>query len=279
MTEGMSPSRIDRRVNEGELVVVTPGVYQVYPSSGHLDLLRGAMLALPSPVVSHQSAAYLLDFPILPKLEPTVTVPSHTTHSFPGVTVRRNDDLQRSHLTRVDELKTTNVARTTFDLGGILEFGEFDAIAEALVVDGRLKERHLERVTEELARRGKPGSRAARDFLGMRAGAHPGSTALERRGRAVLAAAGLPEPVPQFPFPWDPRRRFDDAYPDARVAIEWDSRAWHQQRAAMASDRRRDRTAAAHGWYLLRFTWADITERPGEVGSTVGRLIRDRLAG
>lgn len=274
----MSASVIDRLVSQGQLVVVMAGIYQVYPTAGHTDLLRGATLALPNPVVSHQSAAFLLDFTIVPKLEPTVTVASHTTHIFPGVTVRRNDDLKPAHMTRVDGLRTTNVVRTVFDLGGVLEFTEFDAITEGLILEGRLKERHLQRIVDELARKGKPGSRAAKDFLEIRAGAKAGSTVLERKGRAVIASAGLPAPVSQFSIPWSPGKRFDDAYPEARVAIEWDSRSWHQQRAAMASDRARDRTAAAHGWFVLRFTWSDVTERPGEVSASVGRVLRNHLA-
>jgi hypothetical protein len=275
---GMSASAVDRRVNEGHLVVVSPGTYQVFPTAGHVDLLRGASLALPDPVVSHQSAAFLLDFPVLPKLQPTVTVASHTTHAFPGMTVRRADDLKPPHVTRADGLPVTTIARTTFDLGGVLEFGEFEGIADALILDGRLKERHLRRITEELARKGKPGTRAAKDYLDMREGAHPGSTVLERRGRRVLADGGLPTPVPQYPIPWRRGRRFDDAYPPEHVAIEWDSRAWHLQRAAMEQDRRRDREAALHGWYVIRFTWQDVMERPAEVVDTVARLLHERRA-
>lgn len=278
LSAGMSASAVDRRVNEGHLVVMSPGIYQVFPTAGHIDLLRGAFLALPGPVASYQSAAFLLDFRVLPKLQPTVTVASHTTHSFPGITVRRADDLKASHLTKVGGLLVTNIARTTFDLGGVLEFGEFESIAEALILDGRLKQRHLRRITEELARKGKPGTRAAKDFLEMREGARAGSTVLERRGRKVLADGGLPDPVPQFPIPWTPGRRFDDAYPQEHIAIEWDSRAWHLQRAAMEEDRRRDRDAALHGWYVIRFTWKDVSEQPVEVADTVAQLLHERQA-
>jgi hypothetical protein len=276
---GLSASAIDRRVNAGHLVVVSPGIYQVFPTAGHVDLLRGAILALPDPVISHQSAAFMLDFPILPTLEPTVTVASHTTHSFPGVTVRRADDLVSSHVTRVEGMFVTNVARTTFDLGRILEFREFENVADALILEGRLQERHLRRITDDVGRKGKPGTRAARDFLAMRGGAHQGSTVLERRGRELLARGGLPAPSPQFPIPWSPGHRFDDAYPPERLAIEWDSRAWHLQRAAMERDRKRDREAALHGWYVIRFTWEDVTKRPAEVVDTVARLLVERRVG
>ncbi len=192
--------------------------------------------------------------------------------------VRRNDDIKPSHTTRVDKVRITNVARTAFDLASVLEFVEFEAIAEALILDGRMHEQNFERITGELARRGKPGSRAAKDYLAMRSGIFPGSTVLERGGRRLLAAADLPPPIAQFPIPWANGRRFDDAYPIARLAIEWDSRAWHLQRAAMESDRRRDRIAATHGWLVVRFTWLDIRERPGEIVSTIAKLLAERTA-
>ncbi|MBW3667252.1 MAG: endonuclease domain-containing protein, partial [Actinobacteria bacterium] len=70
----------------------------------------------------------------------------------------------------------------------------------------------------------------------------------------------------------------DDAYPEAKLAIEWDSRAWHLQRAAMEADRRRDRIAAMHGWLVIRVTWQDIKERPDEVIAAVGQLLHTRTS-
>lgn len=176
----------------------------------------------------------------------------------------------------MEGLRTTNVARTVFDLARILKFKRFEEIADALIVAGRMKEEQFEKMVGELARRGKPGSRNARDFLELRAGGVPGATTLERKGRGVLASGGLPRPIPQYPIPWSPQKRFDDAYPECKVALEWDSRAWHTQKAAMSADRRRDREAAMHGWVILRFTWDDVTRGPFEVVATVGKLLKEQ---
>jgi hypothetical protein len=276
VNQGLSPSAIDRRVKEGVITLVTPGVYIVIPSNDHVDLLRGAVLTLSKAVVSHQSAAHVLEFPRLPALRPAVVVPSNTTHRFPGVTVRRCDDLVDSDIVEIDGLPVTNIPRTLFDLARLLRFREFDAIGESLVIAGMMDLEQFELMTRRLARRGKGGSRHARDFLEIRAGSDRRATVLERKGRQVLSNGGLPEPIPQFPIPWATHRRFDDAYPDGKIAIEWDSRAWHEQRAAMAADRRRDREAAAHGWVVLRFTWDEITKKPHEIVTAVTTLLRDR---
>lgn len=274
---GMSTSSIDRRIDRGELSVSTQGVYRVFRSDEHTDLLRGAVLALPGAVASHQSAAHLHELPYPPKLITTVTVHSRTTHLFPGVVVRRNTDLAKRHVVEVQGIPVTSIVRTVFDLAGILAFADIDRIAEALVVERRLKIRHLERMVDELARKGKRGASNARLIVESR-GIHNkiDPTILERLGRSALNDANLPLPLPQYVIPWEPTRRFDDAYPTVRLAIEWDSRAWHTQKAAMALDRRRDREAAMHGWAVVRFTWTDVTENPREVADTVASLLRSR---
>jgi len=276
ISHGMPSTTIDRRVCEGELTPVVPGVYLVFPPRDDTDLLRGAVLALPDAVVSHQSAAHLHQFPRLPERRPTVVVPSHTTHRFPDVAVRRCSDLIAAEITDVNGLPVTDVPRTLFDLSRLLRFREFDAIGESLVIAEMMNLDQFDETTERLARRGKGGSRYARLFLEIRSGHDSNATVLERKGRAVLSGGGLPGPESQHPIPWAPTRRFDDAYPTAQIAIEWDSRAWHQQRAAMAADRRRDRDAAAHGWVVLRFTWDDITETPQDIVSSVRDLLRHR---
>lgn len=273
---GLGSATVHRRLVSGDFELIADGVYRVFPANTHPDLLRGAVLTLPAAVVSHESAAHLLELPQLPPLAPTVTVASHTTHEFPGVVVRRNHDRDEAHVITVDGLPVTTVARTLFDLAGVLSFREFTRVAEAAILKGRTSLTHLDAMLVQLGRRGKPGTRAVRTFLDLRSGSSPMATVLELKGRAALSRGGLPLPLPEFRFPWDPMRRFDDAYPDAKLAIEWDSREWHAQLEAMTSDRRRDREAAAHGWLILRFTWVDVTRNPSELVATVATLLDQR---
>lgn len=271
---GLSDSAIDRLIRDGEITPVAAGVFQIIPSDDHKSLIHGALLALPEAVASHQTAAHLLRFPELPELVPTVTVASATTHRFPGVTVRRADDLRPGHLITVEGIRCTNSARTVFDLAGILRYRVFLPVAEAAVTSGRVSHTHLEALAGELSRRGKRGSKAMADFIGWTS--RSSGTALERRGRSILANASLPPPVPEYPIPWDPGRRFDDAYPDHRFAIEWDSRRWHERRAAMQADRDRDRAAILHGWVVVRFTWDDVTRDSEKIASSVAQILADR---
>jgi very-short-patch-repair endonuclease len=64
----------------------------------------------------------------------------------------------------------------------------------------------------------------------------------------------------------------DVALPGRLIAIEVDGMAFHTDVDQFRRDRRRQNALVALGWTVLRFTWADLTERPEYVISTVRRL-------
>ena len=57
----------------------------------------------------------------------------------------------------------------------------------------------------------------------------------------------------------------DVAFPDSRLAIEVDGRAWHTDSVRFVADRRRQNSIVRAGWTVLRFTWEDLTQRPDHV--------------
>jgi very-short-patch-repair endonuclease len=271
---GRSSSWIEREVSAGRLVRIKNGVYRAIDLRQHQDLMRAAAVALPNPVVSHESAAHLLRFPALPPLRPTVTVHSKTTHTFPGLTVRRTSDLKASHIIRIEGLSVTNLPRTVFDLAAVLDESLLDEIIESLVLAGRLQLLNLAAFAETLRRRGKPGCSIIMAILERRLVAN--STKLERLGLKVLRDGGVPEPVVQYPAPWNERERIDAAWPSARAGVEWDSKAWHSSKDRMANDRRRDRRASLAGWAILRYTWVDLHTNPDAVATEILRLLAIR---
>ncbi len=68
----------------------------------------------------------------------------------------------------------------------------------------------------------------------------------------------------------------DVAFPAARLAIEVDGRAFHSDARAFQHDRTRQNDLVAAGWTVLRFTWADLVERPEHVleAITTGLTLR-----
>ncbi len=271
---GFSRRQIQRRVTDGLWSPIGRLGYQV--TAGREDessRLHAAVALLPSAVVSHQSAARIHGWEVFTKGPITVTVHTRTTHEFPGVLVRRAHDIQASHITKVGALPTTNVARTCIDLAAVVSPGWFADAVDDLVATDRVDLEVLAAVAADVCRRGRPGSSMIKAYLAQRLVSPPSGSALERRGRALLETAGLPRPTSEFAMPWAPRRRFDDAYPDHMVAIEWDSRRYHMRMDAFEADRRRDRMATIQGWKVLRFTWKDVTETPEVVVAAVSSLL------
>ncbi len=270
---GFTPRQVMRRVAAGRWTAVKRGVYQLAAPRDRRDLMRSVLLTWPGSVVSHESAALLHRFPFVESEGVIVSHHSRTTHLFPGVEVRRTHDLDTWHVTTLDGVRITTAARTVVDLAGERTVRHVGAIVDRLVSDGAVDLFEVQAVLGAVGRRGKPGTTTMREVLEARLGEEQSESVLERRGRKVIAEAGLPSPVSEFPVPWTTGRRFDDAYPARRIAIEWDSRRFHGQMASFEADRVRDRDAAVNGWVVLRFTWDDVHNHPARIVETLGSLL------
>jgi len=53
----------------------------------------------------------------------------------------------------------------------------------------------------------------------------------------------------------------DIAFEAARIIVEIDGQAWHFRPGHFQRDRTRRNDLVNAGWTVLRFTWADLTER------------------
>ncbi len=67
----------------------------------------------------------------------------------------------------------------------------------------------------------------------------------------------------QLGFPFGPYR-IDLAFPVERVAVEVDGWAWHVDAERFRNDRRKGNALTTSRWDLLRFTWHDLNDRPGD---------------
>ena len=274
LRSGLSKGQIDRRVRDQRWTQLGRFGYRIIDMPGPMNLVRAAVATLPDAVVSHDSAAEMHDLPKLRRGVASVLVHSRTTHVFPGVAVHRCHDLQVEHIVEINGLPVTSVPRTVVDLSRFLTVRHLTAVLDSVVADRRAGVDEVQAVVDRVARKGKPGITKIRWILEERELGPRHGTPLERLGADVLRNGGLPDPRFEFPIPWSPERRFDAAYPDARLAIEWDSRRWHELTEAFARDRERDRQALLHGWRVVRFTWVDVGRTPADVVQTVQRLLQ-----
>jgi very-short-patch-repair endonuclease len=276
---GMTRDQITYRLRSGAWQPVGRLGYRVSGVHSKMDKLRSAIALLPGAVVSHFSAAVLLGMNHVARDHVSVAVHTQTTHDFPDVLVVRYHDLMDSHLIVSNGLPVTTVPRTIVDLAGRVPLGHLAVVLDDAVAAGLTSMSSVAEVLEEVARKGKPGVANLRTLLEERTGSAGPTSALEAAGRRILEVAGLGGFVLEYSKPWARHRRFDVAFPNEQVAIEWDSRRWHSQVAAFDRDRRRDAEAATHGWTTLRFSWDDVHRRTTETVLVIRTVLeRARLS-
>jgi hypothetical protein len=272
----LTRGQIESRVRRHGWQSLGRGAYRILEARDHRDRLAGALATIDPSVISHESAAELHDFAFVPSGLAVVSAHSRTTHVFDGVLVHRTHDMDDAHVASVEGLRCTTVARTIVDLAAGSTERRLGAILDDLVSRSRVTLAEVDDVLDSVARRGKPGVRRMRSVLAVRWGTNHPQSILEQRARALLRRAGLPGPISEYPIPWSVGRRFDDAYPEARLALEWDGRRYHGQFQAFEADRMRDREALMHDWRIARFTWNDINNHPEMVVETVRTLLSAR---
>ena len=97
---------------------------------------------------------------------------------------------------------------------------------------------------------------------------------METRLRWLLIQGGLPRPEVQVQLRDDSASfagRVDLYYPEARLALEYDS-GFHRER--LVEDDRRQNLLMTGGYQVLRYTAADIYNRPDVVISQVSAALR-----
>lgn len=258
---------------------VANGGYRLIEMPGRLNLLRSAATVLPGATVSHYSAAECHGIWGVPREPISVTVPSKTTHTFPGVRVFRSNDLEDTHLVVIRGLRVTTLERTIIDLAAAISERRLEFVIDDLLAAGHCRISDLRVVLDSIARRGKPGVRVMRALLDDRSADDENRSQLERAGNILLVASGIDGYVCEFPIPWAQHRRFDVAFPTHRIAIEWDSIRWHTQKQRFQSDRERDRLAIQHGWRVLRFTWLDVHTDPNAVIASIRVVLAAEQSG
>ena len=224
---------------------------------------------------SHTTAASLwgLPLPALGSIDVHVSaLPPAREPRTRGVRGHRLD-LPIEHLTLRHGLPAPTPAETWAQLGTLLGVDDLVAAGDAILT-GKLAE--LRDLKEAVQRPGRRGARRLREALPLvRAGAEsPRETIV----RLILVRAGLPEPELN-PDLRDEEgtfvARLDLAYPEYRVAVEYDGRQ-HAELAQFRRDADRWPAIAAQGWLLIRVVDHHLLDPARGVVDPVSRALRSR---
>ncbi|MGO9498527.1 MAG: DUF559 domain-containing protein [Solirubrobacteraceae bacterium] len=227
---------------------------------------RAAALACgPDAVVSHRSAACL--FSLLPETtgDVDITIPGRNQAPRPGIRRHRVKSLPRHHVTNVNGIRVTSIARTICDLAATesphaTEQAFQEALYREIVTDQALKAV----IDREPRRR---GAAVIRSLI-----SDPRLTRSERERRLLklIEQAGLPKPLTNVPLNG---YKADVFWPQYNLIVEFDGWQAHGHRQAFESNRKRDQIMLAKGMSTLRVTDRQLTNEPIAL---VGRIAQSQ---
>jgi very-short-patch-repair endonuclease len=250
---GLTPRQVVDRASSGRWVEVYRDVYRIagVPPTWRGQLLAACWAGGFRAVASRRSAATLHGLPGGRRDLIEITCPRWRRTRHAGLIVHESKALDKTDIVVVDGIPTTTVARTLFDLGAQYRIGFVELALEDALRRGLVTLDELDRTVRRLSRPGRPGSVTLRRLVQGRLGSHrPTESVMETKLLQAIRAAGLPEPQVQYEV-WAGDAfigRVDFAYPDAKIAIEYDSDEHHTGRSATNRDRARRHELIAAGW-------------------------------
>ena len=260
---GFSPSGIQRRLTNGRLHPVRPGVYAV----GRPELTTEGrwMAALlycgEGAMLSHGSAAELLliERELPGRIELTVPAERHPRGAKDIVIHRLITPA--ADITTHRGIPTSSAAKTLLDLATRLPSHRLDAAVNAADKHDLIDPPALRAYVDE--RPGQPGVGALRTLLDRNTFLLTDSE-LERRLIPIAKRAGLPQPLTQQRVNGF---RVDFFWPDLGLVVETDGLRYHRTPGQQARDAERDQAHVAAGLTCLRFTHAQVRYEPASVAS------------
>jgi hypothetical protein len=265
----------DWQLRHREVVRTSRDTYLLRADAAELrQRIDAVLLGAPrSAVVSHLCAAALWGFEVplvADDVRVHLTVPRHCRVRNRADRVVHCSEVPPAETRQLWGVTVTSPSRTWLDLAAVVSPPALLAVTDQMLAR-RFPEDEFPAILRRAAgRRGVATARRVLPWADPLAG-----SPMESVLRWLLVEAGLPRPVLQHVVR-DAGGRFlgrvDLAWPEQRVAVEFDGDV-HRDRRVFVDDLRRQNGLVLAGWTVLRFTSADLLGRP----EAVVRASRDAL--
>jgi very-short-patch-repair endonuclease len=264
---GVPAHIIDRRVRNGTLHTVYRGVYRIPSLATSHTRFMAAVLACGRgcSLLSHRSAAALWDLLACPERAPVdILVRQRGRGRLTGVKARHAAALGDDETTSLHGMPVTTPARTLLDVAGVVSRRELEQ-ALAVALDRPCTTRQeLDRLLVRHPRH--PGSGVLRRLLRVARDLARTRSLAEEKLLRLVRDAEIPEPRLNVGVAG---YEVDFCWPEQRLVVEVDGRAFHTGYREFQRDRTRGAALAAVGYRVMRVTWADISDHPAR---TISKL-------
>ncbi|MCT7368116.1 hypothetical protein [Mycolicibacterium llatzerense] len=234
-----------------------------------LDLSAGAVVPI---CLGTAAALYGFDTEN-PKDLHVLNPPHHQLRNADGLVVHRRDG---APMAEVRGRPATTAAWTAIEVARSLRRPRSLATLDAALRSGTCDRLELARaLTKQAGRRGVVVVRELLPLADPRA-----ESPMESEARLVIIDGGLPAPVLQYEL-IDGRgqlRRLDFAWPDYRVAAEYDGMDWHSGADAMLANRNRTSALMDIRWTVVPIVFEDVRRRPDDLVSRIAMQLRHARA-
>jgi hypothetical protein len=195
--------------------------------------------------------------------------PGCRLRSADGLVVHRRDG---APLTVVGGRPATTPAWTAVEVARSLRRPRALATLDAALRSGTCNRAELWRAA--VAQAGRRGIVAVRDVIPLADGR--AESPMESEARLAMIDGGLPVPELQYEIidGNGERRRIDFAWPDERVAVEYDGLDWHSGPDAMRRDRKRAAALLDVGWVVIAIVFDDVRYRSWDFVARIDTQLR-----
>jgi hypothetical protein len=195
--------------------------------------------------------------------------PGSRLRSADGLVVHRRDG---APLVTVGDRPATSPAWTAVEVARSLRRPRVLATLDAALRSGTCTRPELWRAAVQQA--GRRGIVAVRDLIPLADGR--AESPMESEARLAMIDGGLPIPELQYEIVDGngELRRVDFAWPDAGVAVEYDSVDFHSGPDAMRRDRRRTAALMDVGWVVIAIVFEDVRYRAWEFVARIDGQLR-----
>ena len=259
---------IEGRAQDGSLHRIHRGVYAVgHAAVGRLGTMRAALLACgDGAAISHQSAAELLRLSTTRPVLIDVSVTTGAGRKVEGIRRHESPPFLPDEVVVRERIRCTSTARTLIDMAGIAGERTIRRLTEQAAVLRQLDPTEVDRLMGRRRRRGAPMLRAVlAPWRGVDGDPQTLRSVLEARLLAAIRDCGLPPPrANAIVASGRHRLEVDFLWEEDRLVVEADGLETHATPLAFRRDRWRDQVLAAAGYRVLRITWGQLEDEPGE---------------